>query len=561
MSGLAPFFRHPTEYSYHTSLTTLPSSSSTEASLSVIHQSNNNNTRTTHHQEPQQLERPLFYDEWKRSRKQFLAAYLQNRLMVPMAATEAAEDNHNEDHLETKQQERKETEHSTEKEQEQPQEEDALETQPEFVVTHQPDEDPNTGIEAQNTHTNNSSKLHSPPETINAAINDNDDDDESHRTPHVTAALHSVHYLNDLDLLTRELTLDVLHVPKIWKLRDIRRCKRPTTTSHHLYTAHAPQLPRLALAHYHDDGPMLSCYQQVLSVEVTQANLPNTLRQRIPSSLRQHQTNQRRRLTIFFYNAYARAMHTILFNNNSNNRRRKNEGKQLYLSLQNVPAKCIVPYARQDWLDQMDLVPYCIVLGDDCANLKVTGPDEDEDLHMRFDDRDLRLYVRVESMSNKLTTTAATAATDTTTDANVHCIMGDRHEGVLLRTVDVEASPFGDYFQNQDGASHNNSNNNTAPLLPRKNRPEATLVTSPQSKRHKPTTSADPPTAGAALPAPPMVHNHRGPEFTYTTFVRSSCFKSITFGHALLSARMFISQLKFLQLDIVIVTERIPPDL
>jgi len=63
----------------------------------------------------------------------------------------------------------------------------------------------------------------------------------------------------------------------------------------------------------------------------------------------------------------------------------KNEGKQLYLSLQNVPAKCIVPYARQDWLDQMeDLVPYCIVLGDDCANLKVTGPADYEDLHIRL---------------------------------------------------------------------------------------------------------------------------------------------------------------------------------
>ncbi len=250
------------------------------------------------------------------------------------------------------------------------------------------------------------------------------------RTPHIDDTVHHVEYLADVNLWTHTASLHLCTVTKSWTVRACARraVQRAAARPHPIYlspTAPWSQqpLPRLARQYCDEDGPLSTCYQRVLPLELKQVVTQSSeLRRRAEHSMMisttststgtgddAHDHHNYYRVKVFLYNAYATAVHDLL-------QQRPRCGDASYLNahvlmrLQNVPARSILPFPPTDWFDSLDLTDICVCIGDE-SNIKMIWEqnDEQEPEMVRFDDPNLSLSV---GWPERVTTTPNTTATE-----------------------------------------------------------------------------------------------------------------------------------------------------
>ena len=250
------------------------------------------------------------------------------------------------------------------------------------------------------------------------------------RTPHIDDTVHHVEYLADVNLWTHTASLHLCTVTKSWTVRACARraVQRAAARPHPIYlspTAPWSQqpLPRLARQYCDEDGPLSTCYQRVLPLELKQVVTQSSeLRRRAEHSMMisttststgtgddAHDHHNYYRVKVFLYNAYATAVHDLL-------QQRPRCGDASYLNahvlmrLQNVPARSILPFPPTDWFDSLDLTDICVCIGDE-SNIKMIWEqnDEQEPEMVRFDDPNLSLSV---GWPERVTTTPNTTVTE-----------------------------------------------------------------------------------------------------------------------------------------------------
>jgi hypothetical protein len=203
-----------------------------------------------------------------------------------------------------------------------------------------------------------------------------------YRTPHMDEALHTVEFLTDIDLHTKEANLKLLEVNRRWFLRKTNRNAAMFVVPRRqpkYSTGLGP--PRLPLYPCEDDGPLACLYRSVLSVEVTQIDRPSSSN-RVRAAAAMHQETSVRRMKLFFYDGYATSVSRALA-------KAKESSTKLLLQLKKIPARCIVPQSMVSWVDY-DTSHCCICLGDDSKMRMVEG---EESTMVRFDSNETEVYV------------------------------------------------------------------------------------------------------------------------------------------------------------------------
>lgn len=251
------------------------------------------------------------------------------------------------------------------------------------------------------------------------------DDDPSMIVPHVLATIHTVEeQLNDVNLLTKELTLTDCSVSRYWPLRRCRRTAIGSAIPARSLSVYGADeaLPRLDLPSYNDDGPLSTCYRQVLSVEVV-VRSPPAVGVRATASSAQ-------RLHLFFYGNYAEAMEQLLSSVTD-------PQSKVVITLECVPAKCIFPHAPTDWYDTHNRSPCCVCVGDE-SKLLVEDPASNEAYNIRMDHESMRVYVGVVGVGS-----AAHAKADQSALflRRAHVLQ----EGAILTPLDDASDKFGKY--------------------------------------------------------------------------------------------------------------------
>lgn len=203
--------------------------------------------------------------------------------------------------------------------------------------------------------------------------------------PHVDDTLHDVTNVSGMDLYTKSLALHLCKVERVWKLRETRRFEN-MTCFRNMPLSNDPSIP-LAVSpfgHSEDDGPLQTVFKTVLSMEVTQLEDPQLDKIRHTSLLAFSDAKLYRRVKIFFHNKYAVAIQTFLEGGTHT--------KQIMLSLQNIPAKCILPYYanRESFLDQ-DIAKYCIVIGDKSSLKLLQVEGGQQKIHFQDNNMEIRL--------------------------------------------------------------------------------------------------------------------------------------------------------------------------
>jgi hypothetical protein len=119
-------------------------------------------------------------------------------------------------------------------------------------------------------------------------------------------------------------------------------------------------LPLVRFGSHNDDGPLFSAYKNVVSMEVTQLLDPTSSRLQDTASSAFTNSKLHRRISIFFYKKYAKAVDDFVSDN-------ANRDCQFYIRIERVPAACIFPYRRDNklasWFNQ-DVSPYALCIGD-----------------------------------------------------------------------------------------------------------------------------------------------------------------------------------------------------
>jgi hypothetical protein len=198
--------------------------------------------------------------------------------------------------------------------------------------------------------------------------------------PNVSETYFIASHLSKLDLYVQRSFIPVVEVTKVWHLRSTLERRRQV--SHH------------SSERFQYDGPLATVYASVLSMEVRQtgkefAGEDETLRRHTEqihtvsrlldeASIEHTAANgpQPQHCEIFWYDTYAKAMDSILVDTNEcvpSSRNSTMPQVELYLSLENVPAKCIFPYYSAsnqdkwmrpaDWYDSHHTSPYCLCIG------------------------------------------------------------------------------------------------------------------------------------------------------------------------------------------------------
>lgn len=206
------------------------------------------------------------------------------------------------------------------------------------------------------------------------------------RIPHLKQAIHVVrNKLDYLDMYTKQLTLDLCTVGKVWKLRDTKRGLSLKNVKQRVpvFPGRMPRCPYED--HQEDDGPLLSIYKHVLSLEIEPVFV--TSGNGADQQIQQQPKQRRQRMKIFLYNAYAKVMNDWLKEHSLTT------SDNLVMSLKNVPAICIVPFAidPRDWLDMEELVEYTLCIGDWSSMKLVT--DDEETVKVRMDSEDMEIRV------------------------------------------------------------------------------------------------------------------------------------------------------------------------
>ena len=288
--------------------------------------------------------------------------------------------------------------------------EDSIETQP----------TPNSATQTENVE---GASISPPKKKRRLTKNDNDNRGLMCTSiPHVSIASHNITRLSDIDMYTKKLDLELCQVLRVWRLRG---CKRMDTglAGHESQTTtqDLSQRPLNTSTHnlqpyrnYEDDGPFNTIYTKVLSLEIAQldchaasASLSSTQITDLASAPFQSGQNQLQKMAerkrrhevkkarVFFYNKYAVAMSRLLDAISRDKKKTK-----LLISLQNIPAHCIMPlqiaeidprlqhYINNPFGDENhgSKSSYCICIGDRCL-IKY----DQEKLHFDDDKLEVRL--------------------------------------------------------------------------------------------------------------------------------------------------------------------------
>ena len=209
--------------------------------------------------------------------------------------------------------------------------------------------------------------------------------------PNVSETYFLASHLSELDLYVQRCSLPVLEVTKVWHLRSTLERRRQRNHSSECFQY---------------DGPLVTVYSSVLSLEVHQARkeINEELRRRteqihtVPRWLDETSaTHEPQGCHMFFYDAYAKALNSI-FNDTSTqhvaaSRTSSTSQVEVYLSLDNIPAKCIFPYHSTgterdhrwmrpaDWFASYRTIPYCLCIGGasavECQSQDMDDDDED----------------------------------------------------------------------------------------------------------------------------------------------------------------------------------------
>lgn len=249
-------------------------------------------------------------------------------------------------------------------------------------------------------------------------------------TPHIQLTHHQAERIEDIDLMASSVSLMVCHVEKFWPFRDLHRMKlscNPTdetssslssVLSQPMYLHFSePQFPRLTIGGFQEDGPLASGYDHVLNMEVTQIVDEKRL-------LRQHAEYQEdyvgaKRIHVFFYGNYATSLESIL--------RKKKTNDMIWLSLQSIPNKCVIPYAPAGWFDAYDLSSTCLCIADESSTIKIVD-ENNQQTKLRFDRFDMELFIATGSSSQHI--------------EHIYRISPRQTDGVLIESMKVENSPF-----------------------------------------------------------------------------------------------------------------------
>ncbi len=233
------------------------------------------------------------------------------------------------------------------------------------------------------------------------------------RIPPLYQAIHSIQTLGYLDLRTKDLTLDLCKVTKIWSLRETQRgskyLKSPTGEHKQACCVFPGRMPRVVFGNLEDDGPLSPIYKYVLSLEIEQL-LPKSSSSSSSLLLSSPSTTTPRRpkraIRIFLYNAYAKAVsewidkHKKINRPSRNTMRNIDESNSKYiLSLSKIPAVAIFPHALdpRDWWEQEHVLPYCICLGD--ASNMASATEEGNTTILRADSDDMEMRLAMASRS------------------------------------------------------------------------------------------------------------------------------------------------------------------
>ena len=203
---------------------------------------------------------------------------------------------------------------------------------------------------------------------------------------------HVVHSVSQMDLSTKTLHLSLCRVEKVWPTRLTERMESQVHDDSVLVTGNPDSLlPLLKFGRYTDDGPLFSCYKNVLTMELTQLEAPCATKLHETTSNVYPEAKLYRRYTIYFYNHYAKDVDAFL---------ERNKNCKFYSRLDNVPAACIFPYQqkRSGWFDD-DVCDYVLCIGGRslCHTDKEGGRSgchtDKEGGHLSFDHEDLKIYL------------------------------------------------------------------------------------------------------------------------------------------------------------------------
>lgn len=230
--------------------------------------------------------------------------------------------------------------------------------------------------------------------------------------PLCSDAILAAECLADIDLRCKSLSLSLIVVGKLWQLRSIQRqsCVGAPARKHCFYYhgSHRSMSPTLVRSPYQFcqyDGPLHTCYQQVLSLE-----LIDTFELITSNQLHEGHINMQpnKRIMVFFYNEYAVAVNSIIQKAQVQTRKRKSnelsapcDAGKLLFSFKNIPCKCIFPFPVSDWYDREDMCQFCLCIGNQsclpepsCNESSIDGGHSQR--HIRFDCKEMIVYAAAE---------------------------------------------------------------------------------------------------------------------------------------------------------------------
>jgi len=281
-------------------------------------------------------------------------------------------------------------------------------------------------------------------------------DGKSEMVPHVEDACETCSKLDELDLSTKVLNLELCRVVRIWEIRNTKRMDNMSehrlqeldVKCPHLYEeSHLNTQISSTLEPFEEDGPLNIAYKKVFSLEIVQLDQDIaqewlTANNQSVSNItaaafrdgRYHLDKERsrkwrhaiRRIRVFFYDDYADALYASV-----RKQRKKSDKKfvPFLLSFSRVPAKCILPfsippdgydphlhqYITQPFGDdEYGIVsPYCICLGG-TSSMKLG------DEKMRFDctGLEIRLVRAPENISLPVVSTEESESSETVINLN-----------------------------------------------------------------------------------------------------------------------------------------------
>ena len=475
----------------------------------------------------------LLYSQWRNKEKEYLTDYLMLRLHP-----HPDEDNSTFSSSESSSDDEGDGEEEVE-----PESQLAMETQEPLVVAgkdrlldEEEDVEPKSqlAMETQEPFVT-AEKLRSPKQGRSSSRKRKKRSRRNNTIPYVEDCLHDLTKLEFLDLHARTLSLNLSRIDKVWKLRDTKRSsgaltKRsirkpvfesssssPPSRSRKAPQQHQQQFPRrLVFEEKEQDGPAAAIYKTVVHFEVEQLHVaqtggpggvvggPNDLLLSSSSSLN---TNHQR-IKVFFYNSYATAVSEWIKEQQKqqSGKKRKDDNSSddstttatdIVMSLSNIPAACIFPYAvdPRNWREKQDLVDYCLCIGD--TSIATTKKNQEPENHdndignkIRFDSKEMEVrlmaVVTRTTVSRTMTASGGIVVTNNVVDevdvsseliltrrtlakeflssqeSTPHVVEGGEKEKELQRSSDDLTSPlqtsWETYKKNRAQAPNNKSN-------------------------------------------------------------------------------------------------------